>query len=187
MLGKHNQENALCAVRLCSELGIDMERVRDAVASFQGIERRLEAAGKAGGVTVIDDYAHNAAKIAAALAAVSEIAPHTRAFWRPHGFAPLFQGMDDLVETFKKAAPASLFILPVYYAGGTVERKTSSAEFVERLNSAGVPARLVPDYAALKHELEQCAEPGDAILGMGARDPELPIFAKQLVAEWKTP
>jgi len=185
MLGKHNTENALCAVRLCAELGMDMERVRDALASFQGIERRLEIAGETEGVTVIDDYAHNAAKIAAALSAVAEAFGNVRAFWRPHGFAPLFQGLDDLVDTFKKEKPASLFILPVYYAGGTVDRKTSSAEFVERLNSAGVPARLVPDYAALKHELEQCAIAGDAILGMGARDPQLPLFAQQLVAQWK--
>jgi hypothetical protein len=43
----------------------------------------------------------------------------------------------------------------------------------------------VPDYVGLKRELEKLAEPGDAILGMGARDPDLPLFAKSLVAEWK--
>jgi UDP-N-acetylmuramate--alanine ligase len=185
MLGKHNLENALCAVRLCSKLGMDMERVRDAVANFQGIERRLEIAGKVDGITVIDDYAHNPAKIAAALAAATQAFGQVRAFWRPHGFTPLFQGMDDLIETFKTAHPASLFILPVYYAGGTVNRKTSSAELVERLNAAGVTAQLVPDYTTLKHQLEHNAKPGDAILGMGARDPKLPLFAKQLVTQWK--
>ena len=186
MLGKHNLENAQCAVRLCAKLGMNMERVRDAVARFQGIERRLEVVGKAGaGITVIDDYAHNAAKIVAALSATTEAFGRVRAFWRPHGFAPLFHGMDDLVEAFKMVHPASLFILPVYYAGGTVDRKTSSAEFVRRLNSAGISARLVPDYATLKQDLEQCAELGDAILGMGARDPQLPLFAQQLVAQWK--
>ena len=187
MLGKHNLENALCAVRLCDELGFDLGEVRDAVAQFMGIERRLEIAGEVEGITVIDDYAHNPAKIAAALSAVAETCENVRAFWRPHGFAPLFQGTDDLIHAFKQSQVASLFILPVYYAGGTVERKTTSAKFTGQLNSAGVPAVLVPDYAALKHELEQCAKPGDAILGMGARDPELPLFAKRLVAEWKTP
>ncbi len=186
MLGKHNVENALCAIRLCAELGLDLSKVRDAVAQFKGIERRLEIAGKTEGIAVIDDYAHNPAKIAAALSAVSETANRTHAYWRPHGFTPLFQCQDGLIQTFKHAHPESLFILPVYYAGGTVDRKTTSADFVARLNSAGVPAVLVPDYAALKHELEQCAKPGDAILGMGARDPELPLFAKRLVAEWKT-
>ncbi|RKX40437.1 MAG: hypothetical protein DRP64_12640 [Verrucomicrobia bacterium] len=185
MLGKHNVENALCAVRLCAELGLDMERVRDAVAQFKGIERRLEIAGEVDGITVIDDYAHNPAKIAAALSAASATADRIHAYWRPHGFTPLFQNQNELIHTFKQARPASLFILPVYYAGGTVEKKTTSAEFAAKLNLAGVPAVLVPDFAALKRELEPCAVPGDTILGMGARDPELPLFAKKLVAEWK--
>jgi UDP-N-acetylmuramate--alanine ligase len=162
-----------------------MEQVRVALAQFKGIERRLEIAGTIDGITVIDDYAHNPAKIAAALAAATDIATRVHTFWRPHGFTPLFQCKDDLIETFKQGKPESLFILPVYYAGGTVEKKITSAEFVAKLNSAGVPAMLVPDYPALKVELERCATAGDAILGMGARDPYLPLFAKKLVAEWK--
>ncbi len=187
MLGKHNLENARCAAKLCAELGLDMARVRDAVARFKGIERRLKVAGEIAGITVIDDYAHNPAKIAAALSAVSEAYENVHAYWRPHGFTPLFQCQEDLIRTFKQAHPKSIFILPVYYAGGTVEKKTTSADFVGKLNSAGVPAVLVQDYTTLKHELEQCAQSGDAILGMGARDPELPLFTKKLVAEWKTP
>jgi len=186
MLGKHNLENALCAMHLCKELGMDMERVCDAISRFRGIERRLEIGGETGGVTIIDDYAHNPAKISAALSAVAEAHGKIHAYWRPHGFTPLFQCQEGLMHVFKQAQPESLFILPVYYAGGTVEKKATSAEFVDKLNSTGVPAVLVPDYAALKHELEQCATSGDAILGMGARDPELPLFAKRLAAEWKT-
>jgi len=186
MLGRHNEENALCAAALCAGLGMDMELVFDAVSRFKGIERRLEIAGKANCITIIDDYAHNPAKIAAALSAVAEAYGTVHAFWRPHGFTPLFQNQKDLIHVFKQVQLKSLFILPVYYAGGTVEKKTTSAELVAELNSAGVPAELVPDYAALRNKLKQCAKAGDAILGMGARDPELPLFAKRLVAEWKT-
>ncbi|MEA2069354.1 MAG: Mur ligase domain-containing protein, partial [Verrucomicrobiota bacterium] len=189
MLGKHNQENARCAAQLCAELGMDMERVRDAISRFKGIERRLEIAGKVEEITIIDDYAHNPAKIAAALSAVAGVHGTVHAFWRPHGFSPLFQGLDDLVPAFSnhwKKHGGSIFILPVYYAGGTVQRKATSADLVARLESAGVPAVPVPDYKTLQNELEQCAAPGDAILGMGARDPELPLFAKRLVTEWKT-
>ncbi len=189
MLGKHNQENARCAAKLCVKLGFNLEQVTDAVSRFKGIERRLEIAGKTEDVTVIDDYAHNPAKIAAALSAVAEAYGTVHAYWRPHGFAPLFQGMEGLVETFSKhwkQYGGSIFILPVYYAGGTVDKKTNSSNLVNHLVSAGVPARLVQDYTTLKHELEERAQSGDAILGMGARDPDLPQFAKRLVAEWKT-
>jgi UDP-N-acetylmuramate--alanine ligase len=189
MPGKHNLENALCAVRLCEALGFDPDEVRDAVARFKGIERRLEVAGIVDDITVIDDYAHNAAKIAAALSAVSETADRVHAYWRPHGFTPLHQGLDDLTDAFAahwKQHGGTIFILPVYYVGGTVEKKTTAGDLVARLNSAGVPAVPVPDYPTLKHELERCVDSGDTILGMGARDPELPLFAKRLVAQWKT-
>jgi len=190
VLGQHNLENALCAVRLCSSLGLNLEQVARALSDFKGIERRLEVAGNVDGITVIDDYAHNAAKISAALEAVSSVGKQVYAYWRPHGFTPLFQGMDDLVDALKqhfKNNKGSVFILPVFYAGGTVERKATSNELVHRLNSAGTPAVYVPDYNTLKTELEKRVKNGDAIIGMGARDPELPVFAKRLVTEWKKP
>jgi len=186
IIGKHNQENARCAAALCAALGMNEKHVRESIADFKGIERRLEVVGEIDGITVIDDYAHNPAKITAALTAVAATAKRIHAFWRPHGYSPLFQCQEDLIETFRQTQPESLFILPVYYAGGTVQKKTTSMAFVEKLNSAGIPAELVPDYTTLKNKLEHCATPGDTILGMGARDPELPIFLKQLVAEWKT-
>ena len=186
LLGKHNLENAGCAARLCQELGMDMERVVDAISRFKGIERRLEIAGHSGGVTFIDDYAHNPAKIEAALTALPAPLNLVHAYWRPHGFAPLHQGRDDLIQVFKRTRPKSLFILPVYYAGGTVERKTDAQDFVGHLNSCGIEAVLVSDYDVLKRELKQRANEGDIILGMGARDPELPEFSRRLAAEWKT-
>jgi UDP-N-acetylmuramate--alanine ligase len=188
MIGRHNLENARCAALLCRKLGLDMDQVRHAIQQFTGIERRLEVAGHVNGITVIDDYAHNAAKISAALAAVSDTCAHVHAFWRPHGFTPLHQAMDELTDAFAthwKANGGSICILPVFYAGGTVERNATSEDLVERLNSAGVPASYVPDYGSLKKALESRATEGDAILGMGARDPKLPLFAKQLVSEWK--
>jgi UDP-N-acetylmuramate--alanine ligase len=189
MLGKHNEENARCALALCCKLGFDPEKVKAAIAQFKGIERRLEITGTASGITIIDDYAHNPAKIGASLNAVSEKFETVHAFWRPHGFTPLFQGLEDFIAVFSnhwKAYGGSIFILPVYYAGGTTTRNVSSDELVTRLNSAGIPARLVPDYTALETELRAVATSGDAILGMGARDPELPLFSRRLVDEWKT-
>ena len=188
MLGKHNIENAACAFELCRKLGLDTDQVRKAIREFKGIERRLEIIGSVNDITVIDDYAHNPAKITASLSAVSEKFNTTHAFWRPHGFTPLFQGLDEFDAVFSthwKKHGGTIFILPVYYAGGTVQRKATSKDLVKRLNSAGVPAHLVPDYHALQQKLEAVAKPGDAILGMGARDPELPLFARRLIGTWK--
>lgn len=190
MIGQHNVENARCAFQLCTALGMEEGKVRDAIKSFNGIERRLEIVGTTKGITVIDDYAHNPTKIAAALSAVTEQYGTVHAYWRPHGFTPLHQNLAELAEVFIghwKKHGGSVSILPVYYAGGTVARQSSSADLAGMLESAGIGDALMPDYTELKQKLAKYAQPGDAALGMGARDPELPRFAQHLVAEWKNP
>ncbi|MDF7825597.1 Mur ligase domain-containing protein [Pontiellaceae bacterium B12227] len=190
MIGKHNEENAACALELCKQLGFDESLIRKALSEFKGIERRLETVGEVNGVTIIDDYAHNPAKIAASLSAVAEKFKAVHAFWRPHGFKPLAQGLEEFAEVFSnhwKKCGGSIFILPVYYAGGTTQHAVRAEDLVDRLKSAGVPAMAVADYRALKHELKTVTSPGDAIIGMGARDPELPLFARRLITEWKKP
>lgn len=190
MLGEHNIENAHYAAQLCIRLGFDPALVKEAISKFKGIERRLEIIGTTSGITIIDDYAHNPAKIAAALSATAESYKNIHTYWRPHGFSPLLQGMTGFVDIFTKhwkQNGGTINILPVFYAGGTVQKKVTASDLVHHLESAGVPARLMPDYPSLKKELEAHAKAGDAVLGMGARDPELPLFAKQLIAEWKTP
>jgi len=176
MLGKHNVENVNNALTLCKVLGLDMQKCMKAVGSFKGIERRLERHGS----KVIDDFAHSPVKIAAALEAVSGEFPAFSVYWRPHGYTPLFQGLENFVEIFSKHwknHTGKLFILPVYFAGGTVSIKVTSEQFVERLQAAGVPAEFVESFQCLEKQL---LEEGLPVLGMGARDPELPLFAKRL-------
>jgi UDP-N-acetylmuramate--alanine ligase len=183
--GKHNIENAANALTLCKALGLDMPKCIEAVTTFKGIERRLERVGS----KVIDDFAHSPIKIAAALEAVSDVWPAYNAVWRPHGFTPLFQGLEAFIESFSKhrnqggvrppGAPGKLYILPVYYAGGTVNRKITSKQFVERLQAAGVPAEFVEDFQTLETRLVEENRP---VLLMGARDPELPKFARRIAS-----
>ncbi|MFA7257052.1 MAG: Mur ligase domain-containing protein [Kiritimatiellales bacterium] len=199
MLGKHNIENVDHALTLCKALGLDMQKCIKAVQSFKGIERRLERHGP----KVIDDFAHSPIKIAAALEAVSNEFPAFSAYWRPHGYTPLFQGLEGFVDVFSNAwkapregtrptvdcrpgAPTGrlekLFILPIYFAGGTVSIKVTAEQFVERLQAAGVPAEFVESFQTLEKRL---LEEGLPVLGMGARDPELPLFARRLASKLK--
>ncbi len=185
VLGRHNAENALQSVLLCERLGLSLADVSRALKQFRGIQRRLEWVGRAGGVAVIDDYAHNPAKITAAWTA---LAPHSKrvlAAWRPHGFAPLKLMMDDLAGAFARlAGPGDrVFILPVYYAGGSADQAVHSGMLVERLAKLGAPAEAVADFEALRRRLRELARPGDAILLMGARDPALPVVARRLLLD----
>lgn len=176
LIGRHNVENVNHALTLCSALGLDLETCRHAVQSFRGIERRLQRHGD----QVIDDFAHSPIKIAAAMRAARDELGTFQAVWRPHGFAPLLHGKDGLIEAFAAGRARRVFILPVYYAGGTVERKISAPEFVDGLCTAGVVAEFAPDYSTLERRL---LEEGDPVLLMGARDPQLPRFARQLAAK----
>lgn len=187
MLGAHNAENALQAALLCRRMGYDLKSIRDALSQFNGIQRRLERIGEVAGVTVLDEYAHNPAKIAAAWRAV---APHYRrvlSFWRPHGYKPLSLMLDDLGRTFAELCrPADkLYLMPVYYAGGTVSKQRDSDELVEKLCARGVPAAWMADYDVLMAEMMGQARGGDVVLCMGARDPGIPQFARDLVANLK--
>ncbi|HMP75609.1 MAG TPA: Mur ligase domain-containing protein [Kiritimatiellia bacterium] len=184
MPGRHNAENALLAITLCLRMGAAPELLRDALARFGGVHRRLEVVGEFRGARVIDDYAHNPAKIAASWRAVGENARRVLGYWRPHGFAPLALMHDELVAALAGAMGPDdrIFVLPVFYAGGTAKRVIDAPDFVAALRARGLAAECVPDYAVLRARLDAETQPGDAILGMGARDPELPRFARSLAA-----
>jgi len=183
--GRHNAENALCAVIVCERLGYNLKAVSEALGAFKGIERRLERVGDAGGVPVVDDYAHNPAKIRASWQAMASYCVKLHAVWRPHGFGPLRTLMDELVSMFSEVTrPADrLFILPVYDAGGTANRSVNSDVLVEKLKQRGVAAVFAEDTDGLPEMLASGVESGDAVLTMGARDPDLPALAKRILAE----
>ncbi len=184
LLGLHNAQNALQAVILCRRLGHPLGRIADALSRFRGIRRRLDVAGAAAGVTVIDDYAHNPAKIAAAWEAVAPYYRRVVAVWRPHGFGPLAKMFDDLKVLFLRLGRGCkrLYLLPVYYVGGTTSASVTSDALAASLAAAGVPVELAQDYETLIARIVAEAEPGDAVLSMGARDPDLPVLARRIVA-----
>jgi len=183
MLGAHNAENALQAAELCRRIGFGLTAIAEALSRFRGIQRRLERVGDVGGVAVIDEYAHNPAKIAAAWRAVAPFYRRVVGFWRPHGFKPLSLMFNDLVTTFKAVCRPGdrLYLLPVYYAGGTVQRQTDSDALVAALRAQGVAAEWVADYERLAGAFAAELRDGDVVLCMGARDPGIPAFARRLV------
>ncbi len=188
LIGRHNAENAFAAVVLCDRLGISLEVIRKALESFKGIERRLERVGEAGGIAVVDDYAHNPAKIRAGWQSLAPKYERVIGVWRPHGFAPLKSMLPELIDAFASVCRPTdqLLVLPVYYAGGTAERTVSSGELVDALKSRGIAAELVEDYGDLLALIKTEARAGDVILCMGARDPDLPAFARKALNEFRS-
>lgn len=186
--GRHNLANARMAVALCEALGYAAAQVLELLPRFEGIERRLERVGQGGGITVYDDYAHNPAKIEAAWSAVAEEADRVLGVWRPHGYGPLEAMQKDLVALFERTCCSGdiLYLLPVYYAGGTANKRVHSEALAHRLMEKNLSVHYCRDYEELETELIRVARSGDAVLCMGARDPHLPVFARLLAKRLKS-
>jgi UDP-N-acetylmuramate--L-alanine ligase len=182
--GAHNVVNALAAIATCRVLGVELEAIVAALASFRGIGRRFQTAGRARGIEVIDDFAHNAEKIAAAIRTAKLRAKRVLAIYQPHGYGPTRFLRRDFVRTFARELGAEdrLWMLEVFYAGGTATRDFSAADIVAEIGALGTKAEFAPSRDKLIARIAEEARPGDLVLVMGARDPSLSKLARHIVA-----
>lgn len=102
--GEHNVRNALAAVAVTSELGVDFAVIRQVLAEF-GVGRRFQVVGEVGDVTVVDDYAHHPTEIQATLAAARQRFPGRRiwAVWQPHTFSRTRLLLPEFAASFVNA------------------------------------------------------------------------------------
>ena len=181
--GRHNAGNALASLAAAHALGVPLADAASALADFQGLKRRLETVGTAGGITVIDDFAHNPDKIAATLATLTARDGRLLVMFQPHGYGPLAKMGDELAATFAKGLrDDDLLILsdPVYH-GGTVDRSRGSEWLVEAVRAQGGQAEHLPERPAIAARLAALARPGDTVAILGARDDTLSEFAAELL------
>src|SRR3954469_3404587 len=178
--GRHNASNALAAITAARALGVRVEDAVAALARFEGLRRRLEIVGHAGGVTVIDDFAHNPDKIAATLATLRAQPGRLLIMFQPHGYGPLAKMGDQLAGSISDGmAPDDRLYLPdPVYQGGTVEKVRGSDWLVEQVRGHGKQAEHIAERAKIGDALIAEARPGDRILIMGARDDTLIDFAQ---------
>jgi UDP-N-acetylmuramate--alanine ligase len=181
--GRHNASNALAAIAAARALGIEIEDAVGALARFEGLRRRLETVGTAGGVTVIDDFAHNPDKIAATLATLRAHPGRLLIMFQPHGFGPLRKMGEQLAQSLAHgmADGDRLYLPDPVYQGGTVERTRGSDWLANAVNEHGREAEHLPERPKIGDALVAEAKPGDRIVVMGARDDTLIDFARDLV------
>jgi UDP-N-acetylmuramate--alanine ligase len=181
--GRHNASNALAAIAATYALGVKVEDAVAALARFEGLRRRLETVGEAGGVTVIDDFAHNPDKIAATLATLRAHPGRLLIMFQPHGYGPLAKMGEQLAAAFADgmAHDDRLYLPDPVYQGGTVERARGSDWLASQVKELGREAFHVAERGKIGEELVAEAKPGDRILVMGARDDTLIEFARDLV------
>lgn len=181
-VGRHNMENALAAIAVANQLGVDLATCAAALKNYEGIYRRHQVLGNKNGVWLIDDYAHNPAKCAASIAACQYIAPKVIAWFQPHGYGPTrFLRHDFVKEIAAVLRPEDeIWMSEIFYAGGTAVKDISANDLITDIKALGKKAFFVED----RNRFLSTAKPhltGDCVLLlMGARDPGLETFGKQV-------
>jgi UDP-N-acetylmuramate--alanine ligase len=170
MPGRHNVQNALAAVAVGIELGMDDAAIAGGLSGFQGVKRRFTRVGEVDGAVIIDDYAHHPVEIRAVLSAARE-ATHGRVIGvvQPHRFTRLRDLMEDFQNAFNQAD--IVFVAPVYAAGEQPIEGVDAAALAEGLRAHGHRmVRTVANIDELCAGLRDLAAPGDLVLCMGAGD-----------------
>ena len=173
--GLHNVHNAVAALlAVVVGLGQPLAPALEGLAGFGGAHRRFEAKGTAGGVEVVDDYAHNAPKVAAVVQAARAAADGRRVVvaFQPH----LFSRTRDFAPGFAEGLSAAdvLVLLPVYGARETQEQypEVTSALLADLVaaTGSGTEVHQTADLASAPHTLASLVHPGDLVVTVGAGD-----------------
>ena len=136
MLGDHNVQNALAAVAIAAEMGIDDDILRRALAGFEGVKRRFTRIGEVDGVVVIDDYGHHPVEIAAVLKAARGAAEgQVVAVVQPHRYTRLRDLFEDFCTCFNDAD--AVIVADVYPAGEAPIEGIDQAALVDGLRLHG--------------------------------------------------
>jgi UDP-N-acetylmuramate: L-alanyl-gamma-D-glutamyl-meso-diaminopimelate ligase len=150
LLGTHNVRNALAAIAVATDIGIDDLRIRDGLRLFAGVRRRLEVVGVADTVTVYDDFAHHPTAVAETLNGLRGSNPGKRiwAVFEPRSASScrrVFQ--DDFARAF--AAADEVLIAPVFRSTLAEEERLSVPRLVDDLRARGQSAHAPASLDAI--------------------------------------
>lgn len=181
-IGKHNMENALAAIAVGKLVGVNLETCAAALLGYEGIYRRHQILGKKNGICLIDDYAHNPAKCAASIKACQPLASKVIAWFQPHGYTPTKFLRDDFVQEIANALRPEdeIWMSEIYYAGGTATKDISANDLVQDLKIKNVKAFFVENRNEFLATVRPQLSNNCVLLLMGARDPSLELFAKEI-------
>ena len=166
--GEHNVLNALAALAVADYLGVDFNAARNALAEYRGAGRRFEVKGEAGGVTVVDDYAHHPTEIRATLAAARRRFGD-RPLWvmfQPHTFSRTRTLLADFAASFGDAD--HVVVVDIFRSREAPDPSVSANDIVKRMHHPDV--RYIPTLVDAATYLADALRPGAVLLTLGAGD-----------------
>lgn len=168
MYGVHNVQNALAAVAIATEMGLDDDVLNRALSTFEGVKRRFTQTGVVDDITIIDDYGHHPVEITAVLKAAREVAKErVIAVMQPHRYTRLRDLFEDFCTCFNDAD--AVIIADVYEAGEEPIEGISKDTLVEGLRERGHRTVVaLENPGTLAAVIDQTAMPGDYVVCLGA-------------------
>jgi len=166
--GRHSVLNAMAAVAVALELEVKPEVIREALATFSGVDRRFQVRGRERGITVVDDYGHHPTEIRATLEGARQCGfNRIHVLFQPHRFTRTFHLMDEFGRGFHQAD--SVFVLDIYPASEKPIEGVTAEGLVERLRQYGHRrAEYVGTIERGVDALVSVAREGDLVLTLGA-------------------
>jgi UDP-N-acetylmuramate: L-alanyl-gamma-D-glutamyl-meso-diaminopimelate ligase len=163
----HNVRNALAAMGVAVHAGLGASDVVDGLRAFRGIKRRLEVVGTAGGVTVLDDFAHHPTAVHETLAALRSGYPGRRiwAVFEPRSASScrrVFQ--DDFARAF--GAADEVIVAAVFRSSLPESERLDPVQLVDDLQRASQRARHVPDHDEIIRTIVGEHRAGDVVVLM---------------------
>ena len=166
--GVHNVLNATAAIAVGTALDIPAEQIRSALDGFRGVDRRFQLKGKAGGVSVIDDYGHHPTEIRATLAAARQCGfRRVHVIFQPHRFTRTRDLMDEFATAFADAD--TLCLLDIYPASEKPIAGITAEALAGRIAGAGkLGVAYASSFSDAVATVASLAQPGDLVLTLGA-------------------
>lgn len=168
-LGRHNVVNALAVIAVADELGLSASTIREGLAEFRGVGRRLELIGEAAGVMVYDDYGHHPTEIKATLEAIKVLGKRVVVVFQPHRYTRTQILYDEFGQCFAKAD--ELFLTSIYPAGEIPIEGVSSDLIRESiLRHDGRSVEIIDRLDEVPTRIASFVKKDDVVLTLGAGD-----------------
>ena len=167
--GRHNMLNALAAIGAAMEVDISFEKCAEGLNGFGGVGRRFEFKGEKGGVTVVDDYGHHPAEIAATLATARQVFPGRRivAAFQPHRFSRTQAHFGEFCKVFDNVD--QLLLTEIYAASEKPIPGVSGQSLAQCIRQVSTtPVEYYQTLNDLAAALPNVLREGDVLLTLGA-------------------
>ncbi|QTO41589.1 UDP-N-acetylmuramate--L-alanine ligase [Desulfovibrio desulfuricans] len=167
--GRHNMLNALAAIGAAMEVDISFDKCAEGLNGFGGVGRRFEFKGEKGGVTVVDDYGHHPAEIAATLATARQVFPGRRivAAFQPHRFSRTQAHFGEFCKVFDNVD--QLLLTEIYAASEKPIPGVSGQSLAQGIRQVSItPVEYYQTLNDLAAALPNVLREGDVLLTLGA-------------------